>query len=157
MLIGAHVSTAGGLPNVVERGLERECEAVQIFHQSSRMWRPTNHSDADVSAFRAAMEDSPIGAVVIHAVYLINCASLESEIREKSLIALKGADEAFKTKVFKNMSQRAAEMMKDDLANKGPVRLLDVEMAQKEILLAARKLADEGTIALGGKGGDEYV
>jgi len=48
-------------------------------------------------------------------------------------------------------------MMKDDLANKGPVRLVDVEMAQKEILLAARKLADEGTIALGGKGGDEYV
>ncbi|MND08029.1 Flagellar motor switch protein FliG [compost metagenome] len=59
--------------------------------------------------------------------------------------------------MFKNMSQRAAEMMKDDLANKGPVRLADVEAAQKEILLAARKLADDGTIALGGKGGDEYV
>jgi len=76
---------------------------------------------------------------------------------DRLLIALKGADESFKAKVFKNMSQRAAEMMKDDLANKGPVRLADVEMAQKEILLAARKLADEGTIALGGKGGDEYV
>ena len=76
---------------------------------------------------------------------------------DKLLIALKGADESFKAKVFKNMSQRAAEMMKDDLANKGPVRLADVEAAQKEILLAARKLADEGTIALGGKGGDEYV
>ena len=76
---------------------------------------------------------------------------------DRLLIALKGADESFKAKVFKNMSQRAAEMMKDDLANKGPVRLADVEMAQKEILVAARKLADEGTIALGGKGGDEYV
>jgi flagellar motor switch protein FliG len=76
---------------------------------------------------------------------------------DKLLIALKGADESFKAKVFKNMSQRAAEMMKDDLANKGPVRLSDVEMAQKEILLAARKLSDEGTIALGGKGGEEYV
>jgi len=76
---------------------------------------------------------------------------------DRLLIALKGADEGFKAKVFKNMSQRAAEMMKDDLANKGPVRLADVEAAQKEILLAARKLADEGTIALGGKGGDEYV
>jgi flagellar motor switch protein FliG len=76
---------------------------------------------------------------------------------DKLLLALKGADEEFKTKVFKNMSQRAAEMMKDDLANKGPVRLADVEAAQKEILLAARKLADDGTIALGGKGGDEYV
>jgi flagellar motor switch protein FliG len=75
---------------------------------------------------------------------------------DKLLIALKGADETFKAKVFKNMSQRAAEMLKSDLEAKGPVRLSDVEAAQKEILLAARKLADEGTIALGGKG-EQYV
>jgi flagellar motor switch protein FliG len=75
---------------------------------------------------------------------------------DKLLIALKGADENFKAKVFKNMSQRAAEMLKSDLEAKGPVRLADVEAAQKEILLAARKLADEGTINLGGKG-EEYV
>lgn len=75
---------------------------------------------------------------------------------DKLLIALKGADDTFKAKVFKNMSQRAAEMLKSDLEAKGPVRLSDVEAAQKEILLAARKLADEGTIQLGGKG-EEYV
>ena len=75
---------------------------------------------------------------------------------DKLLIALKGADETFKAKVFKNMSQRAAEMLKSDLEAKGPVRLSDVEAAQKEILVAARKLADEGTIQLGGKG-EEYV
>ena len=75
---------------------------------------------------------------------------------DKLLIALKGADDTFKTKVFKNMSQRAAEMLKGDLEAKGPVRLADVEAAQKEILLAARKLADEGTIQLGGKG-EQYV
>jgi flagellar motor switch protein FliG len=75
---------------------------------------------------------------------------------DKLLIALKGADETFKAKVFKNMSQRAAEMLKGDLEAKGPVRLADVEAAQREILLAARKLADEGTIALNGKG-EEYV
>jgi flagellar motor switch protein FliG len=75
---------------------------------------------------------------------------------DRLLIALKGADETFKTKVFKNMSQRAAEMLKGDLEAKGPVRLADVEAAQKEILLAARKLADEGTINLGGKG-EQYV
>ncbi len=75
---------------------------------------------------------------------------------DKLLIALKGADETFKAKVFKNMSQRAAEMLKGDLEAKGPVRLSDVEAAQKEILLAARKLADEGTIQLGGKG-EQYV
>jgi flagellar motor switch protein FliG len=75
---------------------------------------------------------------------------------DKLLIALKGVDDSFKNKVYKNMSQRAAEMLKSDLEAKGPVRLADVEAAQKEILLAARKLADEGTINLGGKG-DEYV
>ena len=75
---------------------------------------------------------------------------------DKLLLALKGADEEFKTKVFKNMSQRAAEMLKSDLEAKGPVKLADVEGAQKEILIAARKLADDGTINLGGKG-DEYV
>jgi len=75
---------------------------------------------------------------------------------DKLLVALKGVDEAFKTKVFKNMSQRAAEMLKSDLESKGPVRLADVEAAQKEILIAARKLSDAGTISLGGKG-EEYV
>jgi flagellar motor switch protein FliG len=76
---------------------------------------------------------------------------------DKLLIALKGADQEFKDKVFKNMSQRAAEMLKSDLEAKGPVKLSDVEAAQKEILIAARKLADEGTINLGGSGGEEYV
>ena len=75
---------------------------------------------------------------------------------DKLLVALKGVDETFKAKVFKNMSQRAAEMLKSDLEAKGPVRLADVEAAQKEILLAARKLADAGSISLGGKG-EEYV
>jgi flagellar motor switch protein FliG len=75
---------------------------------------------------------------------------------DKLLIALKGVDETFKAKVFKNMSQRAAELLKSDLEAKGPVRLADVEAAQKEILLAARKLADAGSISLGGKG-EEYV
>ena len=76
---------------------------------------------------------------------------------DQLLLALKGADESLKDKIFKNMSQRAAEMLKDDLESKGPVRVADVEGAQKSILQTARKLAAAGTIALGGKGGDEYV
>ena len=76
---------------------------------------------------------------------------------DRLLLALKGADDELKAKIFKNMSQRAAEMLKDDLEAKGPVRLSEVEAAQKEILLAARKLAEAGTISLGGKGGDQYV
>jgi flagellar motor switch protein FliG len=75
---------------------------------------------------------------------------------EKLLLAMKGSEDGLKEKIFKNMSQRAAEMLRDDLEAKGPVRLSEVEAAQKEILQIARKLAEAGTIALGGKG-EEYV
>ncbi len=75
---------------------------------------------------------------------------------DRLLLALKGADEGLKEKIFKNMSQRASEMLKDDLEAKGPVRISEVEGAQKEILQIARKLADSGAIALGGKG-EAYV
>jgi flagellar motor switch protein FliG len=81
---------------------------------------------------------------------------LREVAQDRLLLAMKGADEALKQKIFKNMSQRAAEMLKDDLEAKGPVRLADVEAAQKEILAIARKMADAGTLALGGKG-EEYV
>jgi deoxyribonuclease IV len=88
MLIGAHVSPAGGLPKAVERGVERGCRAIQIFNQSPRMWRPTVYRDEDVEAFREAMSDSEIDAVLIHAVYLLNCASEDPDIREKTLTSL---------------------------------------------------------------------
>src|SRR5580704_9390220 len=88
MLIGAHVSPAGGLPNAIERGLERDCRAIQIFNQSPRMWRPTVYPERDVEAFREAMAAGPIDAVLIHAVYLLNCASEDPDIREKSLASL---------------------------------------------------------------------
>jgi deoxyribonuclease IV len=88
MLIGAHVSPAGGLPKAIERGLERDCRAIQIFNQSPRMWRPTVYREEDVVAFREAMASSQIDAVLIHAVYLLNCASEDPDIREKSLVSL---------------------------------------------------------------------
>jgi deoxyribonuclease IV len=88
MLIGAHVSPAGGLPRAIERGVERGCRSIQIFNQSPRMWRPTAYRPEDVEAFREAMSASPIDAVLIHAVYLINCASDDPEIAEKSLTSL---------------------------------------------------------------------
>jgi deoxyribonuclease-4 len=88
VLIGAHVSPAGGLPKAVERGVERGCEAIQIFNQSPRMWRPSNYPPEDIAAFREAMDASPIGAVLIHAVYLLNCASEDGDIRAKSLASL---------------------------------------------------------------------
>jgi deoxyribonuclease-4 len=88
MLIGAHVSQAGGLARAVQRGTERGCKAIQIFNQSPRMWRPTAYSEDDFAEFREAIENSPIEVVLIHAVYLLNCASEDSEIREKSLASL---------------------------------------------------------------------
>jgi flagellar motor switch protein FliG len=75
---------------------------------------------------------------------------------DRLMLAMKGSDEALKEKIFKNMSQRAAEMLKDDLEAKGPVRISEVEAAQKEILAATRKLAEAGAIQLGGKG-EEFV
>jgi deoxyribonuclease-4 len=88
MLIGAHVSPAGGLPKAIERGVQRGCRAIQIFNQSPRMWKPTSYREEDVAAFRQAMAHSQIDAVLIHAVYLLNCASEDKEIRAKSLASL---------------------------------------------------------------------
>ncbi|MEX2107763.1 MAG: deoxyribonuclease IV [Solirubrobacterales bacterium] len=88
MLVGAHVSTAGGLDKAIERGTELGCESIQIFNQSPRMWRPTKYGAEDFAAFRETMADSPVEAVVIHAVYLINCATKDGELRKKSLASL---------------------------------------------------------------------
>jgi deoxyribonuclease-4 len=88
VLIGAHVSPAGGLARAIERGTERGCTAIQIFNQSPRMWRPTAYGEEDFAAFREAMAASPVRAVLIHAVYLLNCASEDPEIRSRSLASL---------------------------------------------------------------------
>ncbi len=88
MLIGGHVSPAGGLPKAHARGVERGCDAIQVFHQNPRAWRPTDHREEDIERFRGLMTDGPIESFLIHAVYLINCASLDREIRRKSLASL---------------------------------------------------------------------
>ncbi len=81
---------------------------------------------------------------------------IQTLLREVStdilVLALKGADQSLCNKIFNNMSKRAAELLADDMEAKGPVRLADVEVAQKEVLVVARKLADEGEIMLGGSG-----
>ena len=88
MLIGAHVSPAGGPANAVARGVERGCRSIQIFNQSPRAWRPREYSDEEVAAFHDAIGASDVDALLIHAVYLLNCASEDEEIRGKSLTAL---------------------------------------------------------------------
>jgi len=80
------------------------------------------------------------------------------EVQSESLIvALKGAQEELRKKIFKNMSQRAAEALREDLESKGPVRISEVEAEQKEILKIVRQLADDGQIVLGGKGDDGFI
>src|SRR3954471_13007954 len=88
MLVGAHVSTAGGLVAAHERAVERGCEAMQVFNQSPRMWRPTRWKPDDVAEFLSLIKKSPVESVTIHAVYLINPATKDREMRKKSTDSL---------------------------------------------------------------------
>jgi deoxyribonuclease IV len=168
VLIGAHVSTAGGLVNAVERGVELDCDAIQIFHQSPRMWRPTRYSDEDFDAFRDAMADTRIGAVVIHAVYLINCASKEREIRRKSLASLKQAMRvgdgigaggvvlhagARKGQPYASSVKRAGKVISEALAgsNRCPILLENTAGTQGPLGRNFDELADLIDAAGGGK------
>jgi deoxyribonuclease-4 len=88
MLIGVHVSPAGGPAKAVERGVERGARSIQIFNQNPRQWKPREYSAEDVAGFRAAMADSDVDALLIHAVYLLNPASEDADFREKTLASL---------------------------------------------------------------------
>jgi len=80
------------------------------------------------------------------------------EVQSETLVvALKGTSDALREKIFRNMSQRASEMLRDDLEAKGPVRLSEVEAEQREILRIVRRLAEEGQIVMGGKGEEGLV
>jgi deoxyribonuclease-4 len=88
MLIGAHVSPAGGPAKAVQRGAERGANAIQIFNQNPRAWKPRTYSDEEISAFQEAMAASAVDVLLIHAVYLLNCASDDPVIRANSLRSL---------------------------------------------------------------------
>ena len=88
MMVGAHVSPAGGPAKAVERGTDLACRAIQIFNQNPRAWKPTTYSEEQVEDFHEAMKASRVDALVIHAVYLLNPASEDREIRDKSVASL---------------------------------------------------------------------
>ncbi|MEI2701873.1 MAG: deoxyribonuclease IV [Baekduia sp.] len=88
MLIGAHVSPAGGPARAVERGEAIGAEAIQIFNQSPRMWKPYSYSDEQVAEYHEVLASSGVKALMIHAVYLLNAGSDDPEIREKTLASL---------------------------------------------------------------------
>lgn len=88
MLFGAHVSAAGGISNAVDRIETIGGDAVQVFTQSPRMWRPTAHEPAELERFRRRREEARIGYVACHAPYLVNLAARDDEVRAKSFQAL---------------------------------------------------------------------
>jgi len=91
VLYGAHVSSAGGISTAIGRAEELGCDAVQIFTQSPRMWRPTEHSEEEVARFRARREEAGVRAVVCHALYLVNLAGADREMHEKSVTAMQAS------------------------------------------------------------------
>jgi deoxyribonuclease IV len=93
MLFGAHVSAAGGISNAIDRIEEIGGEAVQVFTQSPRMWKPTAHKDEELERFRERRQEAGVAAVACHAVYLVNLASRDRAMRKKSLTSLRATME----------------------------------------------------------------
>jgi deoxyribonuclease IV len=91
VLFGAHVSSAGGISGAIDRIEALGGNAVQVFTQSPQMWRPTVHSEEEVERFRARRKEARIRAVLCHAVYLVNLASRDAEIRKKSFASLRAS------------------------------------------------------------------
>ncbi len=89
MRIGGHVSTAGGIHTAIDRAETFGCDAVQIFTQSPRMWRPTNHDPANIERFKERAQEVGIDGVVCHALYLVNLASPDDAIYEKSVATMR--------------------------------------------------------------------
>jgi len=88
LLLGAHVSIAGGLYKAIERGQSIGCTTIQIFTKSNRQWRAKKLTDEDIKNFKSAQQQSDVKSVVAHASYLINLAAINTEVREKSIYAL---------------------------------------------------------------------
>jgi deoxyribonuclease IV len=93
MLFGAHVSAAGGISNAIDRVEEIGGNAVQVFTQSPRMWRPTEHTPEEIKRFRKRRRQARVKAVTCHALYLVNLASRDPTVRENSLTALRATME----------------------------------------------------------------
>jgi len=91
--LGAHISTSGGIHTAIDRIEEMGGDCVQIFTQSPSTWRPTNHDPANIDRFKKRRAEAGIGGVVCHALYLINLASPNDEIYEKSVAALENTME----------------------------------------------------------------
>jgi deoxyribonuclease IV len=93
VLIGAHISSAGGIDKAIDRAVELDADSVQVFTQSPRAWRPTNHDPASFERFREKRVEAGIGGVLCHAVYLVNLASPDPVVYDRSVAALRNTTE----------------------------------------------------------------
>jgi flagellar motor switch protein FliG len=136
------VRSAAGILNLIEKDMEQQILGA------------LNEADPPLS------QEIQENMFIFENLMNVDDRGIQALVREVTtdilVLALKGADTAMQDKIFRNMSKRAGEILRGDLEAKGPVRLAEVEAAQKEIVTAARRLADEGTIMLG-TGGDEFV
>ncbi len=157
IMLEKQLSGASNIQSAAVGGVKRAANLLNFVDASvsSALMEKMTEADADLSQ---SIQDQMF---VFDNLIEVDDAGFQTLLREVSseslLLAMKGADEGMKDKFFNNMSKRAAEMMRDDLEAKGPVRLSEVEGAQKEIVTIARRLADDGEIMLGGQGGEEFV
>jgi len=137
------IKTAANILNLVDGAVE------------STVMEQVSEADADLA------QEIQDNMFVFDNLNDVDDRGIQSLLREVAsdqlLLALRGAEEGLREKIFKNMSKRAAEMLRDDLEAAAPARLSDVEGAQREILTVARRLSDAGEISLGGGGGDQFV
>src|SRR3989442_13338621 len=89
MLLGAHVSASGGIHTTIDRIEAMGGDAVQLFTQSPRTWRPTNHDPANFERFKERRAEAGIGAAVCHALYLVNLASPDDAVYDKSVATMR--------------------------------------------------------------------
>lgn len=149
-------STSTGYKVQAIGGVRAAAEILNASHKESgkKILEDLDERDAELS------EEIQENMIVFENLRTLDDRGMQALLREvtsESLImALKGAEEALKSKVFGNMSKRAAELLKDDLDAKGPVRVSEVEEAQKEIVSIARRMSDEGTLQLG-TGSDDFI
>ena len=136
-------------------GIRSAAEILNFMNEANETLSMEGIKEYDTDIAQKIMDEMFIFDDVIN----ISDTDIQTILREVQsevlIIALKGATEEIRQKIFSNMSTRAAEMMKEDLETKGPVKLSEVEKQQKEILAVIRRLVDEGQVVRGGKGNDE--
>ncbi len=138
-------------------GIRAAAEILNFFSGENETTVITNLKSFDVDMAQKIMDQMFVFDNIID----IDDQGIQTILREVPsealIVALKGSGAELREKIFRNMSQRAGEMLREDLDAKGPVRLSEVEAKQKEILAIVRRLSDEGTITLGAKGEDPFV